>query len=276
MKRKIDIEKNPDQLNQWILKSIKLFSETSYLDNVLEVYPLQIEAPERLDEVVRRQIIMDHQSRQTRALIEALGLLSKFPYDDPVWYLLKNVKGCLDKNPKQVRRIADTLYSMTADETVVRLESAPKLNQQMGPMFGAWLKRKFNLLKEVEFIKSKEGIFVLDASEEEGLAFVKGTLKQDLRKRPDLVAKVDKQYVIGEAKWVGQSGGNQNNQVGDVLEFCSKQRGSVTRVGIIDGFPWALYGANGEVINDKVAVSVQESEYDIVSALLLEKYLSSL
>ncbi len=100
-------------------------------------------------------------------------------------------------------------------------------------------------------------------------------LNQELRKRPDLVAKVNYTYIIGEAKWIGRSGGNQNNQVRDVLDFCRNQRGSVIRVGIIDGFPWATRKINDSVINDKVNVLVQECPYDVLSALLLEDYLDT-
>lgn len=164
---------------------------------------------------------------------------------------------------------------MTADELVVRLESAPKLNTQMGPMFTNWLRNKFRLLNIDDFQKSTEGVFILSSSEEEGKIFVNNILNQNLRKRPDLVAKVNETYIIGEAKWIGRSGGNQNNQVRDVLDFCREQRGEVIRVGIIDGFPGATRKINNTIINDKVNVIVQEFEYDMVSALLLEEYLKS-
>lgn len=88
-----------------------------------------------------------------------------------------------------------------------------------------------------------------------------------------MVAKINSQYVIGEAKWIGQPGGNQEKQVQEVLGFCRQQRGNVIRVGIIDGFPWAVYNTKGKLLNSKEAVLVQESEYDIISALLLEEYL---
>ena len=99
-------------------------------------------------------------------------------------------------------------------------------------------------------------------------------LGQKLNKRPDLVAKAKSAYIIGEAKWIGQPGGNQEKQVQEVLEFCKNQRGDVIRIGIIDGFPWAVFNAKGNLVNNKEAVFVQESEYDIISALLLSDYLN--
>lgn len=164
---------------------------------------------------------------------------------------------------------------MTAEETVIRLESAPKLNTQMGPMFTNWLRVKFDLLNIEDFRNSTTGIFVLNSSEEVAKSFINDELHQNLAKRPDLVAKVNETYIVGEAKWIGSPGGNQNKQVVEVIDLCRNQRGNVKRVGIIDGFPWAIKKLDGTIINDKTCVQVQECEYDIVSALLLPEYLRS-
>ncbi|HTO16383.1 MAG TPA: hypothetical protein VLZ83_11465 [Edaphocola sp.] len=275
MDRTIDIENEREEINEWVLKSIELFENTPYLDNLLEVYPLETAVPTHLEQGLKRKIISAHQGRRTTELIGILQGEVKFPYDEPLAYLIKEVQNCLQANPLQINRIANTLYAMTADELVIRLESAPKLNTQMGPMFTNWLRTKFQLLNAEDFQKSTEGIFILSSSEEEGKTFVNEILNQNLRKRPDLVAKVNETYIVGEAKWIGRSGGNQNNQVRDVLDFCRDQRGSAIRIGIIDGFPWATRKINNSIINDKVNVLVQEFPYDIVSALLLEDYLKS-
>lgn len=275
MDRTIDIENEKEALNEWVLKSIELFENTPYLDNLLEVYPLETAVPNHLEPRLKRRIITAHQGRRTADLIEILQGEVKFPYDEPLSFLIKEVIGCKDANPQQISRIANTLYAMTAEELVVRLESAPKINQQMGPMFTNWLRTRFRLLNIEDFQKSTRGIFVLSSSEEAGKNFVNNILNQDFRKRPDLVAKVNKTYIVGEAKWIGRSRGNQNNQVRDVLDFCRDQRGAVIRVGIIDGFPWATRKINGSIINDKVNVLVQEFPYDLLSALLLEDYLNT-
>lgn len=275
MDRSIDIVNEREQLNPWILRSIELFENAPYLDALLEVYPLESAIPIHLEERLKRRIISAHQGRQTNELISILQKEIKFPYDEPLAYLIKEVQNCLRSNPDQMHRIANTLYAMTADELITHLESAPKLNTQMGPMFANWLRNEFNLLNMEDFQESKSGIFVLSSSEEEGKSFVNNVLGQNLRKRPDLVSKANETYIIGEAKWIGRSGGNQNNQVRDVLDFCREQRGAVIRVGIIDGFPWATRKINNSIINDKVNVMVQEFPYDVVSALILKDYLNS-
>jgi hypothetical protein len=276
MRRTIDIEEQRDQLNFWVLRSIELFENTPYLDNILEVYPLSTAQPNRLDAGLQRRIISAHQAQRTDELIGLLRTQVKFPYDEPLWYLMKNMGNCMDNNPAQKRRIAESLYALTADEVVFKLEEAPKLNTQMGPMFTAWLRENFNLLNLREFQQSTEGIYVLSSSEQEGMDFVNDVLGQNVTKRPDLVAKVNERYVIGEAKWIGSPGGNQNKQVVEVINLCRKQRGRVIRVGIIDGYPWATHTSEGGVIYEKTAVMTQECEYDLLSALLLEEYLHSL
>lgn len=275
MDRSINIENERAELNQWVLRSIELFENTPYLDNILAVYPLQSARPTRLNDNLRRRIISAHQARRTNELITILQTEVKFPYDEPLWYLMKNIQGCLNNNPQQIQRIADSLYSMTADETVFRLESAPKLNTQMGPMFTNWLRNNFSLLNVDEFTSSTQGVHILNSSEQEGKNFVNNVLLQNVDKRPDLVAKVNETYIIGEAKWIGSPGGNQNKQVVEVINLCRDQRGNVIRIGIIDGFPWATKTITQGIINDKTVVQVQESEYDIISALLLNDYLNS-
>ena len=137
------------------------------------------------------------------------------------------------------------------------------------------MRQNFELKDITDFKNSLRGTILLDATEETGKNFVTEELNQNLPKRPDLVAKTDSTYIIGEAKWIGQPGGNQEKQVQEVLTFCRQQRGDVIRVGIVDGFPWAVQNIHGNIINNKEAVLVQESEYDIISALLLHEYLES-
>ena len=42
-----------------------------------------------------------------------------------------------------------------------------------------------------------------------------------------------------------------------MINLCKNQRGSVIRVGVIDGFPWAVRKSDGTITNDKTCVQVQ-------------------
>lgn len=274
--RTINLDENFDQLNPWVQESINLFNDESYLDRIAAVYNYSADQPVRIEDNLRRQIRIAHNTRNDEALIRLLSQLDKFPYDEPFWYLLKNAPDFIDNNPEQVHRIAQILYSMTDEEVVVRIESQPKLNQQTGPMFNNWLMETFEVLNLEEFKESDSGKFVLSESEETGKNFLINDLNQNVSKRPDLIAKVDNRYIIGEAKWIGQSGGNQYKSVDEVLKFCRNQRNNVLRIGIIDGYPWVTRKASGSIVNDRICVEVQESTYNMMSALLLDDYFDSL
>lgn len=88
MQRTLDIN-DPKALNPWIKRSIDLFSKTHYLDNIRDIYPFQVSIPQRINRKVRREIIQAHQSRNTERLLDLLESQTKFPYEDPMWYLLK-------------------------------------------------------------------------------------------------------------------------------------------------------------------------------------------
>lgn len=103
MNRSIDIINNSEILNPWIRRSITLFQKSSYLDNIQEIYSFQMSPPKRLDNKTRREIIQSHQGRNTEQLLNLLIAQTKFPYEDPMWYLLKNVQNCLTNNPEQIK-----------------------------------------------------------------------------------------------------------------------------------------------------------------------------
>ena len=274
--RRINIENGFESLNPWVRRSIELFNRGRYLDQISHVYDYWADRPQRLDDALRRQIRMAHYARRDNELIRLLSQLDRFPYDEPFWYLLKTVPGFIEGNPAQVQRIASTLYDMTDEEVVFRMESPPKLNQQTGPMFHNWLRRMFRFENLESFKNNRNGTVILGETEEVGKGYLADELNQEVSKRPDLIAKVNSTIIIGEAKWIGQSGGNQFKSVAEVLKFCAAQRGEVIRIGIIDGYPWATRKPNGAVINDRICVEVQESPYNLMSALLLNDFFGSL
>ena len=276
MERRINIENEFNLLNPWVQRSIEVFNGLDYLDQIGEVYNFGIGRPERLDQRLRNQIITAHVNQNNEELIRLLSLVKKFPYDEPFWYLLKNQDGFVENNLNEVDRIARTLYNMTPEEVVVRLESPPKLNQTIGPKFNVWLNQRFETVNIEEFQNSNNRIVVLGETEEVGRNFVVEQLGQELEKRPDLIAKVNERYIFGEAKWIGTSGGNQGKSVTEVINFCRNQRGNVLRIGIVDGFIWMTYTNAGSITKDKNCVKIQETNFNMMSALLINQFFESL
>ena len=38
-------------------------------------------------------------------LLDILREEVKFPYDEPLWFLIKNIQGCLENNPQQIQKL---------------------------------------------------------------------------------------------------------------------------------------------------------------------------
>ena len=87
----------------------------------------------------------------------------------------------------------------------------------------------------------------------------------------DFIARYNGTYVIGEAKFISDFGGHQNDQFVDAIETIKAPltRTDVVKVGIIDGVPYIRN-------TGKLFLNLLKTEYNIMSALVLREFLESL
>lgn len=84
-----------------------------------------------------------------------------------------------------------------------------------------------------------------------------------------MVAKSGSSYVIGEAKFLSSSGGNQGRAFDDGMALATNNQGSAYKVFILDGVHWIDTGSD----------QYRRIEYGtaaVFSALLLREYLASI
>ena len=86
----------------------------------------------------------------------------------------------------------------------------------------------------------------------------------------DFVARFNKKYVIGEAKFLTDFGGHQNAQFNDAIDTL-KENVEAVKIAILDG---VLYIGG----NSKMYKSITETykNYNIMSALVLREFLYTL
>ncbi len=85
----------------------------------------------------------------------------------------------------------------------------------------------------------------------------------------DLVMKVNDTKVIGEAKYLGTSGGKQNTAFEEALQLIHSTDGNATRIALLDGFMWLDGG-------QKMQRKIRLVESIAMSALLLPEFIESL
>jgi hypothetical protein len=120
-----------------------------------------------------------------------------------------------------------------------------------------------------EFKASTDGIVLLNTSELEAKDFCNREIGVGISKRPDLVAKSGRNYIIGEAKFLSQTGGSQDRGFDDGMALAKNPSGRAYKVFIMDGVFWIETGN----------ARFKQIEYGtaaVFSVLLLEKYLLSL
>lgn len=100
------------------------------------------------------------------------------------------------------------------------------------------------------------------------MKFAKENLNYNHNKGLDFVARFNKQYVIGEAKFLSDFGGHQNAQFNDAINTIETKNVKAIKVAILDGVLY-IKGRN------KMYKSITEiyKDYNIMSSLVLREFL---
>lgn len=155
------------------------------------------------------------------------------------------------------------------DEMIKGIEEPKEFNRQIGTLFGKWLNKiGYPILSPEEF-EDYKGTALLKGSDKELKDYANEKLGCRLKKEPDLLSRVGKTYVVGEAKFLTDTGGHQNAQFADAMALLKNQTGKATRVAILDGVVWIEGGS-------KMYREVKRLAKSALTALLLKEFLESL
>lgn len=255
-------------MNEWARRTLQLVKEENYLDRLQEIYPHE-QGERSFDSSIERRIRRNFQSRKYLSLLNQLLDLEKFPYKDSYVAFLRKDRGSLKRNPRTVERISSTLYEMGIDKIIAGVSQPKEANTRRGQQFKNWAKQNFRWATIEEFKRSTKGILMLDASERQARDFCNKVMGVGISKRPDMVAKTSPKYVIGEAKFLSSSGGNQGRAFDDGMNLANNTSGSAYKVFVLDGIHWIETGSN----------EYKRIEYGnaaVFSALLLGDFLKSI
>ena len=255
-------------MNDWSEQTVKLVAEQDYLDKLHEVYPHE-EGVRNVDEDDIAFIKKAFTVQNNVELLNHLLDLKKFPYKDSYVGFLRKDREAIKRNPLTVQRICDRLYAQGIDKIIEGVKESMEANRRRGNKFSEWAKRTFRLAGSIEFKASRTGIVLLDTSELEAKDFCNRELGVGISKRPDLVAKSGTRYIIGEAKFLSQTGGSQDRGFDDGMALAKNPSGKAYKVFIMDGVYWIETGF----------ARYKQIEYGsaaVFSVLLLTEFLQSL
>lgn len=257
-------------MNKWIELSIEYANQRSYLDDLFQVYPTIPEGIRSIDEDKWKQIEQSFEERDNDKLIRQLLKLELFPIKDSYIAYLKRDSSAITRNPRTINRICGRLYEMGLDKIFEKCSEPKETNRQIGPMFRSWLKRKSLGIEPValeEFLSNDKDA-ILDAGDAAMMSFAKEYLGYEHNKGLDFIARFNKQYIIGEAKFLTDFGGHQNAQFNDAISTIQTPNVNAIKIAILDGV--LFIKGNGKMYK---AITETYQDYNIMSALVLREFL---
>jgi len=260
-------------MNYWTKISIDYANQKSYLDDLFHVYPT---IPEGIREIKKDnwdKIEQAFKNQNNDELLRELLKFDLFPVKDSYVAFLKRDKSAIDRNPKTINRLCGRIYELGLDKIYERCSEPKETNRQIGTFFKRWLNRKSLGIQPVdldEFISS-ENDAILNGSDKELMDFASEKLNYKHPKGLDFVARFNKKYVIGEAKFLTDFGGHQNAQFNDAIATIQAKNVNATILAILDG---VLYIKGNNKMYKEITTKYANS--NIISSLVLREFLYQL
>lgn len=267
-------------MNIWLENSIQYAMENNYLDMLYSVYPLVNNEERIIKENIKQSIITNYKDKNNQQLIKNLLKLELFPIKDSYVAFLRKYKKAITLNPNTINRLCSIIYNIPLDILVAKCQEPKETNRQIGPMFRTWIKNS-NTFTNIEksdnstkILNSKSTI-LYTGSDSELCNFTKNNLGYSRDKGIDFIVKIvnkntkKEKYIVGEAKFLTDSGGHQNAQLEDAFATAkSSFNSNVIPIIILDG---VCYIKNRSKMYKKIT---NEQNINIMSALFLYSFIT--
>ena len=260
-------------MNPWTAMSIEFANQRNYLDELFRVYPCIPEGMRDLDPANWKLIEQAFRRKDKPALIGSLLELELFPIKDSYVAYLKRDPSAIERNPNTVDRLCGRLFELGLDEVYARCSEPKETNRQIGPLFKRWMHSGAlgaPLLAEQQFLRGK-GNAILEGTDAQLKDFAREHLDYDGTKGLDFVARFNKTFVVGEAKFLTDFGGHQNAQFEDAKTLLRNDSVNAVKVAVLDGVLY-IHGKHKMF----AFLSEHREKFNIMSALVLREFLYQL
>lgn len=265
-------------MNLWTQKSIDLAAQSNYLDQLYRVYPMSVNLRRELAQDTQNEIRTHLANKDGQNLLNVLLKQEIFPIKDSYVAYLKRDKTAIGRNPATVSRLAGMLIEMGFDEIIDKTTTPKETNRQIGPMFKNWVNSGVlgvPVTNNPDTFLRHHGNIIFNSGDKAMQGFANTYLGYQHDKGLDFIAKFNRTFIIGEAKFLTDFGGHQNAQFNDAvatmrstLQHCPYP---VKTIAILDG---VLY-ISGK--NKMFAALEKFADNEVVvSAVLLRDFLFSM
>lgn len=254
-------------MNKWIKESIKLVNSPGYLDKLFNIYPISIGNDRQIDGPLLRKIYSSFDQNDNKELVKILLELEKFPIDYPYIASIRKHPHLIEKNPATINRIGNILHSIGI-ESIIEITKRPKtVSRQLGNVFQTWLKKlKFPYLNCDQFLNCKD-VALLAGNDKILGKFAEEELNiKKLVKGLDFILKIKNKYYLGEAKFLTDYGGTQDNQFNLAINVAKIKKENIVGIAVLDGILW--FESNGYMYK-----TIKSFNGFVMSGLLFEDFI---
>ena len=259
-------------MNRFLQQSIDFANQSNYLDELFRVYPTIPNGIRDINKKLWTNIEKSFNSKNNKDLINNLLDLELFPIKDSYVAYLKRDRTSIDRNPNTINRICGEIYEMGLDKVFASCSQPKETNRQIGPMFKCWIRNKCLGIKPVDYetFISNDDNAILDGSDAEMKKFAYNNLNYSRNKGLDFLARFNKKYIIGEAKFLSDFGGHQNAQFEDAIATISTKglNKNTIPIAILDG---VCYIKSKNKMHCTLTSKLKD--LNIMSALVLREFL---
>ena len=259
-------------MNYFTEQSIELANQRNYLDLLFSVYPLTPDSIRCIDNNVWNRIECSYNANDNEELFRSLLELDLFPIKDGYVPYFRRDPSAIKRNPRTVNRICGRVRELGLEKLYEKCTQPKETNRQMGPLFRRWIESGtlgLSPVDEYHFKNSREDA-ILAGSDASLMEYAQRYLGYTRDKGVDFLGRFNGKYVIGEAKFISDEGGHQNDQFLDAMTTLhSRTRNDVVNIAILDG---VLYIPGKK----KMYKSITTDDVPVFSALLLRDYLYQL
>lgn len=259
-------------MNYFTEQSIELANQRNYLDQLFSVYPLSPDSIREIDPNIWDRIETNFNNNNNIELFRALLDLDLFPIKDGYVPFFRRDKRAIERNPNTVNRICGRVRELGLNRLYEKCSQPKETNRQMGPLFRHWTESgALGLFPISESIfTSNNDNAILAGSDAQLKKFAQTHLGYTRDKGIDFIARFNNTYVIGEAKFISDEGGHQNDQFLDAMTTLEEPTlENVRNIAILDG---VLYIRSRK----RMFTEITNRNIPVMSALLLRDYLFSL
>lgn len=143
-------------------------------------------------------------------------------------------------------------------------------NTQIGPMFSRWLQNNHLGIKPIPldaFLSTNENA-ILGGNDAVLLKFANEHFGYNKPKGLDFIGRFNGKYILGEAKFITASGGNQDKSFVDIITTLEADYNGAICIGVLDGIPWLTN--KSKYYTD---ITTRYQDYNIMSSLVLREFL---